>query len=106
GNGKVCVFGRAQPQEGAMPRMQARAARAALWGLAAIAALSSAAAGADNPYYKGKRLTVLVNFTAGGPTDIEGRVFAKHLADHIEGHPQVVVQNMDGGGGMIGDGYV
>jgi tripartite-type tricarboxylate transporter receptor subunit TctC len=89
-----------------MPRMQARAAVAALWGLAAIVALAAAASGAENPYYKGKRLTVLINFTAGGPTDIEGRLFAKHLADHVAGRPQVVVQNMDGGGGMIGAGYL
>jgi len=85
--------------------MQARAAFAALWGLAAIVSLA-AAAGAENPPYKGKRLTVLINFTAGGPTDVEGRLFAKHLADHVEGRPQVVVQNMDGGGGMIGAGYL
>ena len=63
-------------------------------------------AAADNPYYKGKRLTVLINFTAGGPTDIEGRLFAKHLADHIETRPSVIVQNMDGAGGMIGAGYL
>jgi tripartite-type tricarboxylate transporter receptor subunit TctC len=71
----------------------------------ALLALCTPAA-ADNPYYKGKRVTVLINFTAGGPTDIEGRLFAKHLADHIETHPQVIVQNMDGAGGMIGARYL
>ena len=70
------------------------------------ASAGATAARADNPYYKGKRLTVLINFTAGGPTDIEGRLFAKHLADHIEGRPQVIVQDMDGAGGMIGAGYL
>jgi putative tricarboxylic transport membrane protein len=76
--------------------------------LIALCALSAGAAAAlaDNPYYKGRRLTVLINFTAGGPTDIEGRLFAKHLADHIESRPQVIVQNMDGAGGMIGAGYL
>jgi tripartite-type tricarboxylate transporter receptor subunit TctC len=29
---------------------------------------------AQEPFYKGKRLTVLVNFDAGSATDIEGRV--------------------------------
>jgi tripartite-type tricarboxylate transporter receptor subunit TctC len=91
-----------------MPSIRARAVAAALCGLAAIGAMFAAtpAAVADNPYYKGKRLTVLVNFTAGGPTDIEGRLFARHLADHIESRPQVIVQNMDGAGGMIGAGYL
>jgi len=45
----------------------------ALLGCAAL----TASAAAQEPYYKGKRLTVLINFAAGGPTDIEGRLFAK-----------------------------
>jgi tripartite-type tricarboxylate transporter receptor subunit TctC len=72
----------------------------------ALLLLGGVGAADDNPYYKGKRLTVLINFTAGGPTDIEGRLFAKHLADHVESHPQVIVQNMDGAGGMIGAGWL
>ena len=27
----------------------------------------------ETPFYRGKNLTVLINFAAGGPTDIEGR---------------------------------
>jgi tripartite-type tricarboxylate transporter receptor subunit TctC len=61
---------------------------------------------AAEPYFKGKRLTLIVNFAAGGPTDIEGRLLAKHLVKHIDGHPGIVVQNMDGAGGMIGAGYL
>ena len=95
-----------------MPSIRARAIAAAPSRLAVVATLllgtlaAPSSAAADNPYYKGKRLTVLINFTAGGPTDIEGRLFAKHLADHIESRPQVIVQNMDGAGGMIGAGYL
>src|SRR5882762_4332849 len=65
-----------------------------------------AEAGAQEPYYKGKRLTVLINFAAGGPTDIEGRLFAKYLIKHIEGAPTVIVQNMDGAGGVMGAQYL
>ncbi len=57
-------------------------------------------------FYKGKRLTVLINFSAGGPTDIEGRLFAKHLGKHIAGNPNVIVQNMDGAGGVVGAQFV
>jgi putative tricarboxylic transport membrane protein len=63
-------------------------------------------ASADEPYYKGKRLTLIINFAAGGPTDIEGRLLAKHLVKHIAGSPGMIVQNMDGAGGMIGAGYL
>jgi tripartite-type tricarboxylate transporter receptor subunit TctC len=70
-------------------------------------ALASAPqARADEPFYKGKRLSLIINFAAGGPTDIEGRLLAKHLGKHIEGHPGIIVQNMDGAGGMIGAGFL
>jgi tripartite-type tricarboxylate transporter receptor subunit TctC len=57
-------------------------------------------------YYQGKRLTVLVNYAAGGPTDIEARLFARHLAKYIGGKPTMIVQNMDGGGGLIAANYL
>ena len=78
----------------------ARGALLALLGAAWVVAASHA--GAQTPFYKGKRLTVLVNYAAGGPTDIEGRLFARHIAKHIEGEPNIIVQNMDGAGGIIG----
>jgi tripartite-type tricarboxylate transporter receptor subunit TctC len=82
--------------------------RTALVVLCAAASLAAgiALAAAQEPYYKGKRLTVLINFAAGGPTDIEGRLFAKYLGRHIPGNPNVIVQNMDGAGGVIGAQFV
>jgi tripartite-type tricarboxylate transporter receptor subunit TctC len=71
-----------------------------------ITAAVVSGARADDPFYKGKRLTLLINFAAGGPTDIEGRMFAKHLARHIEGAPNIVIQNMDGAGGIVGAKYM
>jgi len=75
--------------------------RPAILGLAAVLVLTVGAR-ADEPFYKGKRLTLLINFAAGGPNDIEGRLFAKYLVKHIEGQPSVIVQNMDGAGALIG----
>ena len=77
---------------------------AAVLGL--FAALVLSPAHADEPYYKGKRINVIINFAAGGPTDIEGRIFTKHLIRHIAGQPGIIVQNMDGAGGMIGANYL
>jgi hypothetical protein len=77
----------------------------AVIGLCAVA-LAATAARADDPFYKGKRLTILINFAAGGPTDIEGRLFAKHLARYIDGGPNIVIQNMDGAGGIVGAKYL
>ena len=89
-----------------MPSIRARAAGAALSWLAVIATVAPAAAADEALYYKGKRLTVLVNFAAGGPTDIEGRLFSKYIARHIEGQPATIVQNMDGAGGLVGNSYL
>ena len=61
---------------------------------------------ADDPFYRGKRITLLINFASGGPTDIEGRLFAKHVGRHIEGQPSIVVQNMEGAGGIVGAKYL
>jgi tripartite-type tricarboxylate transporter receptor subunit TctC len=72
----------------------------------AAALLASSPVVAQQPFYKGKRLAVLVNFAPGGSTDIEGRLFARHIARHLEGEPSVVVQNMDGAGGFNGASYV
>lgn len=62
--------------------------------------------GAEAQFYKGKRITVLINYGAGGPTDVEGRLVARHLAKHIPGKPRVIVKNMPGAGGIIGSNFM
>jgi tripartite-type tricarboxylate transporter receptor subunit TctC len=74
--------------------------------LCVLLALAVPEAFADEAFYKGKRLTILINFASGGPTDIEGRLFARHLARHIEGQPNIVIQNMEGAGGIVGAKYL
>src|SRR5262245_14534486 len=84
-------------------RMLLRVAIAALCAAAALAAPATAAA---DPFYKGKRLTLLIGSAAGGPTDIEGRLFAKYLGRHIEGQPGIIVQNKFGAGGVTGPTFL
>jgi tripartite-type tricarboxylate transporter receptor subunit TctC len=85
--------------------LRARRAFAVLGAVAAIAAGLSGAS-ADDPFYKGKRISLLINFAAGGPTDIEGRLFAKHMTKHIDGRPSFIVQNMDGAAGLAGTNHL
>ena len=56
---------------------------------------------AQEPYYKGKTIRFLVNFSAGGPTDIFGRLIARYFPKYVAGNPSVTVQNMAGAGGII-----
>jgi tripartite-type tricarboxylate transporter receptor subunit TctC len=71
-----------------------------------IASLPVYGLAAEEPFYKGKTLTVVINFAAGGPTDIEGRLVARHLAKHIPGQPLIIVNNMAGAGGVIATNYL
>lgn len=64
------------------------------------------AAAAERPFYQGKNVNFVINFAAGGPTDIEGRIVARHLAKRIPGQPAIVVQNMPGAGGVIGINFL
>ena len=73
---------------------------------ALITATQPALAQNDPPFYAGKRITLLVNFAPGGPSDIEGRLLARHVGKHIPGNPTVIVQNMDGAGGQVGTNYL
>ncbi len=63
-------------------------------------------AAAQSEFFAGKRLIVLVNYDAGGPTDFEARLIARHIGRHIPGQPAVIVQNMGGAGGIIGAKYL
>jgi tripartite-type tricarboxylate transporter receptor subunit TctC len=61
---------------------------------------------AQEPFYKGKSIRFVVNYPAGGATDVVARLVAQYLPKHIAGNPAVVVQNMPGGGGNVGANYV
>jgi len=73
-------------------------AGAALALLAAALAYSPAAA--DEPFYKGKTISLIIGSNASGGYDTYGRLLARHMGKHIPGHPNFVVQNMPGAGGL------
>jgi tripartite-type tricarboxylate transporter receptor subunit TctC len=74
--------------------------------LAATLALNPFQAQAQQDFYAGKQLTILVNYEAGGATDLEARLIARHIGKHIPGKPNVIVQNMGGAGGLVGAKYL
>ena len=56
--------------------------------------------------FRGKTITFVISFEAGGPYDLYGRLVARYLGPHLPGSPTVVVQNMPGAGGMLGINYL
>ncbi|HEX2227679.1 MAG TPA: hypothetical protein VHM64_11095 [Candidatus Binatia bacterium] len=61
---------------------------------------------AQEAVYKGKALRFVVNYPAGGATDVVARLIARFLPRHIPGNPTIVVQNMPGAGGNVGANYL
>jgi tripartite-type tricarboxylate transporter receptor subunit TctC len=61
---------------------------------------------AQDGFYAGKTVTVVVGFTAGGGYDQYARTFARHVLNHIPGKPNVIVQNMPGAGSLTAVRYI
>ncbi len=72
----------------------------------ALALASPAHAQSAEDFYRGKTVTILVGFTAGGGYDLYARLVGRHIGRHIPGNPSVVVQNMPGAGSMKATQYV
>jgi tripartite-type tricarboxylate transporter receptor subunit TctC len=75
---------------------------------ASIAALFLATippASADD-FYKGKTITFVVGFSAGGGFDTYTRLIARHFAKHVPGGPAVVVENRTGAGSLVAANYI
>ncbi|HWG05839.1 MAG TPA: hypothetical protein VG271_12570, partial [Beijerinckiaceae bacterium] len=67
-----------------------------------VAVLSAVPAiAADNDFYAGKTVSVIVGFSPGGGYDAYARAIAPFLPNHIPGHPTVLVQNMPGAGSLV-----
>jgi tripartite-type tricarboxylate transporter receptor subunit TctC len=86
-----------------MPFIQ-RAARLLFAASASVFALAPAAALAQAEWPAAKTITYVVPFTAGGSTDIVGRILANKLQESL--HQSVVVDNRPGQAGGIGAAYV
>jgi len=71
-----------------------------------ILTLGSGYALAQEPYYKGKVIRLVVGFAAGGGFDTNARIIARHMGKHIPGNPSIAVDNMTGAGSQIAANYV
>ena len=72
----------------------------------AAAALSIGTAEAQENFYRGKTISIVVGYGTGGGYDNAARILARHLGKHIPGSPAIVVQNMDGAGSLRAANYV
>jgi tripartite-type tricarboxylate transporter receptor subunit TctC len=61
---------------------------------------------AQESFYRGKSLRLVVGFSAGGGFDVYSRAISRHIGRHIPGSPSVVVENMTGAGSMVAANHV
>lgn len=73
------------------------------WMLASLTFLSFtfAAAHAQDGFYKGKTVRIVVGAAAGGGYDTYSRTLARHFGKHVPGNPTFIVENMPGAGFLI-----
>ena len=57
-------------------------------------------------FYKGRNVTMIIGSGAGGGYDTYSRVLGRHMGRHIPGNPNIVPQNMRGGGSIKAANYI
>lgn len=64
------------------------------------------AIGAQEPFYKGKTISIVVGTKAGDVYDLYPRLIAEYMPKHIPGNPNIIVQNMPGAASLIAANHV
>jgi tripartite-type tricarboxylate transporter receptor subunit TctC len=75
-------------------------------GLALAIVLGATSASAQDNFYSGKTVRIIVGAAAGGGYDTYSRTIARHIGKHIAGNPTFVVDNMPGAGFLISANYM
>jgi tripartite-type tricarboxylate transporter receptor subunit TctC len=61
---------------------------------------------AQESFYKGQTIKIIVGFTPGGFYDRWGRLFARYMGKYIPGNPEIIVQNMPTASSLVATNYV
>jgi len=63
-------------------------------------------AAAQDKFYQGKTIRIIVGASARGGYDTYSRTIARHISKHVPGNPTFVVENMPGAGFLISANYM
>jgi tripartite-type tricarboxylate transporter receptor subunit TctC len=85
--------------------MEQKRAAFSLLGLAVLLSVATASP-AQESFYKGKTIRMVVGTSAGGGFDTYTRTLARHFGKHVPGQPAIVVENMPGAGHLIGANHM
>jgi tripartite-type tricarboxylate transporter receptor subunit TctC len=71
-----------------------------------LSIVHAARSDAQAPFYEKKTIQVVVGSAPGGLYDRWARLFAQYMGKHIPGNPNMIAQNMPGGGSMVAANYL
>lgn len=73
---------------------------------AGLVAWAAAASAADDNFYEGKTVRLLLSAGEGGGYATYGRALTRFMGNHLPGNPSFIVQSMPGGGGLRATNYL
>ncbi len=73
---------------------------------AALLALTSLPAAAQEPTFAGKEIAVVIGYGVGGGYDAYARLLAAHMGKYLPGNPTLPPQNMPGAGSLKAANYL
>jgi tripartite-type tricarboxylate transporter receptor subunit TctC len=68
--------------------------------------VQSAACHAQDEFYKGKTLRIVISTGVAGGFAEYGRLLSEHIGKHIAGRPHAIMQSMPGAGGLLAANYL
>ena len=71
-----------------------------------VALTTQAHAQDSTNFYRGKTISIICGFAAGGGYDAYARLVSRHMGRHVPGAPQMIVQNMTGAGSVRAANHV
>jgi tripartite-type tricarboxylate transporter receptor subunit TctC len=61
---------------------------------------------AQEPFYKGRQIRIVISAGVSGGYNEYARLLAAHMGSHIAGKPDFIVQSMPGAGGLLATNYL
>ena len=80
--------------------------RLRLGSIIAAFVIAAGPAWAQDPFYKGKTIRIVISTGVAGGYAEYARVIAEHMGRHIAGGPHFIVQSMPGAGGLLAANYL
>ena len=71
-----------------------------------LLAVSAIASLAQEPFYRGRQIRIVISAGVSGGYNEYARLLATHMGNHIPGKPDFIVQSMPGAGGLLATNYL